>query len=480
MRSSCSRRLQLPDLLIALACIGLGFLGIQQVAWGAAPNVLMICIDDLNDWVGFMKGHPSVTTPNLDALAARGRVFLNAHCVVPVCSASRVSVLSGIHATTHGSYELGPAYQNIPKLSGVPTIHEALRRQGYRTLTGGKVLHHGFTGVLESHVDEELGGKRGGGPRPPKPINWPGAWDWGRFPETDGEMYDFQLAEKAADRLRAGLPAPFFMSVGFFRPHVPMHVPPRWFELYAGDRAHPPMVPEGEMEDIPPNFQHLQQIAPTPEEIQRENKWEDLVRAYCASVSFVDHCVGRLLRGLDEGPHREDTFVVLWSDHGFHLGEKRHLAKRTLWEESTRVPFVVAGPGITPGEACQEPVSLLDVYPTILEICGLPRLTHLEGTSVTPQLKDPSVRREHPALISSYEGNHALRSRDWRYIRYTDGAEELYHHPSDPGEHVNLVGRPGSLPIIQELSKWLPRAAAAEIKPPNQREQRPRPRKDGR
>lgn len=426
------------------------------------PNVLMVCIDDLNDWVGCLSGNPEVKTPNIDALAARGRNFSNAHCVVPVCSPSRVSVMSGVHAVTHGSYELGPSYQSIPRLDDVPCMQEYFKAHGYRTFAGGKVLHHGFTGRLKDAIDVSLGEQKGG-PRPKRQMNWKGAWDWGAFPETDADMYDYQLAQNAAKALREKHDRPFFMSVGLFRPHVPMFVPPKWYDMYDAKKLTLPLAPPEDMDDIPSNFQHINQIAPTPEEVKQAGKWRELVRAYYASVSFADMCVGTVMAGLDAGPNKDNTIVVLWSDHGFHLGEKQHLAKRTLWEESTRVPFLIAGPGIKAGANCREAVSLLDVYPTLVELCGLPANPHNEGLSVMPQLRDPDAGRERPALTSSYYGNHAVRTRDWRYIRYADGAEELYDHRNDPMEFTNLARSASQREVIADLRRWLPKNVAPEV-----------------
>jgi arylsulfatase A-like enzyme len=222
------------------------------------PNVLMICIDDLNDWVGCLGGHPDVLTPNIDGLAARGRNFSNAHCSVTVCSPSRVSIMSGLGPTTNGSYELGPSYQSIERLNEVPTLQGYFKQHGYTTLSGGKVLHHGFTGRLADDIDVVIS-ERKGGPRPKEPMNWADsgkAWDWGAYPETDGEMFDFQLAEAAAEALGEAYEKPFFMSVGFFRPHVPLFVPPKWFDLYDREKITMPLASKEDIEDVPPNFQY--------------------------------------------------------------------------------------------------------------------------------------------------------------------------------------------------------------------------------
>lgn len=437
------------------------------------PNVLMICVDDLNDWVGFLGGHPQAVTPHMDALAKRGLKFTNAHCAVPVCSPSRVSVMSGVAATTHGSYELGPRYEELPALMNVPTIQRYFKDQGYYTLSGGKVLHHDFRGRLASDIDRSLGRKKS--PRPRKPMNrpahWSGAWDWGAYPERDSDMADVQLAQIAAKALEEEFDEPFFMSVGFFRPHVPLFVPPRWFDLYETDSFTLPRNPKSDLDDLPMNFLGINNyaVAPTHAEVIKYSKQRSLTHAYLASISFVDHCVGIVLDALKSSTHAEDTMIVLWSDHGFHLGEKQHWAKRTLWEESTRVPLLFAGPGITSGKACPEPASLLDIYPTLLDLCRLPANRHLEGVSLVPQLSDPATPRERPAITSSYFGNHSIRSRDWRLIVYDDGAEELYDHRSDPNEFHNLAGEAKYKAVRNELARWLPNEAAREVKTKSER-----------
>lgn len=440
----------------------------------AQPNVLMICIDDLNDWTGSLGGHPDVLTPHMDALAAHGRNFTNAHCTVPVCSASRVSVMSGFAATTHGSYELGPNYEDLPALKNIPILQQYFKDQGYLILAGGKVLHHGFTGDLADAIDHTLHDRRGG-PRPQQPLNlpegWSRAWDSGAFPETDPEMYDHQLAQKAAAALQEGFDQPFFMSVGFFRPHVPLHVPPKWFDLYDRESITLPANPLADLDDLPANFLSINDYAaaPTHRDTIEADMQRTLTHAYLASISFVDDCVGIVLNALKNSAHADNTIIVLWSDHGFHLGEKQHWAKRTLWEESTRVPLIIAGPGIKPDTPTAEPASLLDIYPTLIELTGLSAPDHLEGISLQPQLNDPTTPRTHPAITSSYFGNHAIRSKDWRYIAYRDGAEELYDHRTDPDEFHNLASDPAHQKIRERLAAWLPRQAAPEFKTKSER-----------
>ena len=386
--------------------------------------------------------------------------------------------MSGMAATTHGSYELGPRYEELPALTDVPTIQRYFKDNGYYTLSGGKVLHHGFNGRLAGAIDRSLGRKKSPRPKNPmsRPANWSGAWDWGAYPEQDAEMADVQLAQDAAAAIGEDFDKPFFMSVGFFRPHVPLFVPPKWFDLYDAESLTLPRILKSDLNDVPKNFLGINNyaVAPTHAQVVEHGKQRRLTQAYLASISFVDHCVGIVLDTLKSSSHAGDTLIVLWSDHGFHLGEKHHWAKRTLWEESTRVPLVFAGPGIRPGKPCLEPASLLDLYPTLVELCDLPKNPRLEGLSLVPQLNDPKAARDRPAITSAYFGNHSVRSRDWRLISYEDGAKELYDHRTDSDEFHNLVKDPAHQAVIKELSRWLPQKAIPEFKVKSERQRRTR------
>lgn len=381
--------------------------------------------------------------------------------------------MSGVTATKHGSYELGPKYEQLPALNNVPTMQRYFKDNGYYTLAGGKILHHGFSGRLAGDIDRSLGRNRSPKPSQPlnRPANWSRAWDWGKYPENDTEMADHQLAKNAAKALHEDYEKPFFMSVGFFRPHVPLYVPPKWFDLYDANAFMLPKNPKSDLDDLPENFLGINHYAaaPTHAEVVKHKKQRSLTHAYLASVSFVDHCVGIVIEALKSSPHADDTLIVLWSDHGFHLGEKQHWAKRTLWEESTQVPLLFAGPGIDAGTSCNEPASLIDIYPTLVELCKLPKNSHLDGVSLVPQLRDSSTPRDHPAITSSYAGNHSIRSRDCRLIVYEDGAEELYDHRNDPDEFHNLAGQSKYKVIRDELARWLPQESVPEFKAKSER-----------
>ena len=288
---------------------------------------------------------------------------------------------------------------------------------------------------------------------------------WGALDREDmpgGKMFDELIAEWAVDQLSQDHDKPFFMAVGFVRPHVPYTAPKAYFDLYNLDAIKIPKVPTDEMADIPAMgksiaFGTIQTGDHHAVVNLSDSYWKELVYGYLACVSFVDDQLGKVLKALENSKYADNTIVVLWSDHGQHLGEKKHWRKQALWEESTRVPLCFSLPGQkTKGETCKRVVSLLDIYPTLVDVCGLPEAKQLQGTSLLPLIHHPELKWEKPVLSTWYYRNHAVRSEDWRYIRYRDGSEELYDHRNDPGEHLNLAGNPQYAEIIEEHKKWLP------------------------
>lgn len=449
-----------------LKTLGAGALGAacaSALPGGAAPdksrpNVLFIAIDDLNDWIGCMGGHPQSITPNMDTLAREGVLFENAHCQAPICTPSRASLLSGLYPSTSGLYFLSPQYREAETLRNMTTLPQYFMEHGYRSLGVGKVFHTGD----DPHSFHEYGGEMGGfGPRPEEKISLPEGhplWDWGAYPDDDAAMPDYKCARWAIDKLREKHDQPFFLSVGFWRPHVPLYVPQRWFDMHPRENIQLPEAAAEDLEDIPPYAFDLTYAAAAPRHdyVLELGQWEHAVQAYLACVSFVDHYVGEVLRALRENGHADNTMVVLWSDHGFHLGEKLRWGKRSLWEEATRAPLIIAGPGVSSGSACKRPVGMIDIYPTLVDMCGLPPRDKLEGLSLRPLLEDPDTAWERPTLTTFGPNNHSLRSERYRYTRYADGSEELYDHATDPRERVNLAGSEAHREIIAEHHRWLP------------------------
>jgi choline-sulfatase len=435
------------------------------------PNILFIAIDDQNDWVGHMGGHPLVKTPHLDRLAARGTTFLNAHCQSPLCNPSRASLLVGLRPTTTGIYGLAPSVRQCAETRERVALPQHFAAHGYRTAATGKIYHHGTTaggrkdGPPEFQVTAPFGGVGATPPQKlvgPTPMGNNPLMDWGVWPKDndDTSKGDYQVATWTVDRIKtAPKDAPFFIAAGFFLPHVPCYATQKWFDLYPDDDTVLPKILDGDRDDTPRFSWYLHWSLPEPRLgwLKEKNQWRPLVRSYLATVSFADAQVGRLLAALDESGHAANTIVVVWSDHGWHLGEKGISGKNTLWDRSTRVPLVFAGPGVTAGQRCLRPAELLDVYPTLIELAGVPPRTDLEGISLVPQLKNASAPRERPAITSHNQGNHGIRSERWRFIRYADGSEELYDHESDPNEWHNLAAKPEHATIVAEHRQWLPK-----------------------
>ena len=434
------------------------------------PNILFIAIDDLNDWVGALGGHPQVKTPHLDRLAERGFVFTNAHTQSPLCNPSRSSLLTGLRPGSTGIYGLAPRYRTSERTKNVISLPQFLARHGYHTISGGKILHGGLTAEERASEFIEWGPDGGFGPFPEQKlvqkqldmVDHP-LIDWGPFPvKSDTGILDYKLATWASERLlelgETDSAQPFFLAVGFHKPHVPLYVSQKWFDLYPLDDLILPSAPRGDRMDIPDFAWYLHWFLPEPRLswLIRHQEWKAKVQAYLACVSFVDAQVGRVMDALEATGLDRSTIVVLWSDHGYHLGEKDITGKNSLWEPSTRVPLIFAGPGIPRGEKSHEAVELLDIYPTLSEMAGLPSRPDLEGIALTPFFQKPNYQRDRPAITTHNPNNHAVRNRGWRYISYANGSEELYDMVRDPHEYQNLAHLPEYDSIKWAMKEWLP------------------------
>ncbi len=472
------------------------------------PNVLFIAIDDLNDWIGTMGGHPQAITPQMDRLFDQGMQFTNAFCSQAVCTASRNSLMSGLHPSTTGWYgstaDMRKTYDSV--MAGNKMLSEYFKDNGYKTLSVGKIYHSGesdykertqqfwdeyaphFWNNMEVNIKENGYGYRGhmfypfpekggqlvqlygeetinrdyretnrfyslcGGPLDPEDI-----------PEKG--MYDEQIADWAIDQINKDHEKPFFLAVGFVRPHVPYAAPRKYFELYDFGNIVIPEMPEDELSDIPLMGKAIA-YGYTPkggwgDVNSKPDILKELVHSYLACVSFVDEQVGKLINALKKSPYADNTVIVLWSDHGQHLGEKRHFRKQALWEEANRVPLIFHYPGMKNGGAkSSRPVSLLDIYPTLIDLCQLPENEYLEGNSLLPLLENPSTDWPHYTLSTWRYKNHSVRSERYRYILYRDGSEELYDHETDPGEHQNLAENPDFAKVILDHRRFLPKKDA--------------------
>jgi len=417
------------------------------------PNVLLIAIDDLNDWIGCMGGHPQAQTPNMDRLAARGMLFNNAHCQSPVCNPSRASMMTSLYPSTSGLYFLKPDFDQSPVAKKNTLLPTRFQDEGYYVTGAGKLFHGSQNRKYMPNYVWRFSGLAGYPKKKISPYRGHRAWDWGVFPERDDQMIDYKVAEWGVEQLKkqygpstgSAEPKPLFLGIGFSRPHVPQFAPQKWFDLYPLETLQLPKVTEHDLKDIPEygvNITRLKHIVPTMEWVEENDQWKPLVQSYLACVSFVDDQVGKLLDALEASPHQGNTYVVLYTDHGFHLGEKERFGKRSLWEDGTRTAMIIAGPGILEGAVCSKPAQLLDIYPTLLELTGLKADPKLEGKSLVPLLKNPQADWPHYARTSFGPGNYSIVSEDYRYIHYNDGSEEFYDRTKDTHEWNNVINNP--------------------------------------
>ena len=466
------------------------------------PNVLFISVDDWNDWVG-AYGDNQAKTPNLDRLAKRGVAFRYAHTSAVYCAPSRTSIMTGRNPHSIGAYHDQPhfAEANHPAIKDLPLW---FKDNGYYVAGGGKIYHHmpGFIDMRSwdryFHWNDELK-KKGWGlmswqSPAPLPAEIPSSpiakyllaqkmkqdpnrnhskldshMEWGILPDDQEEnMADTICANWAADFLKQPRKTdqPFFLGFGLYAPHKPNFVPQKYFKMHPLPDVEQPGMHANDLADLPPMLQKKMQGRRKHVDLPvRELKCgKKAVRGYLAALSYADAMVGRVLDALDASPHAKNTIVVLWSDNGYHLGEKGCWAKHTLWERTSNVPFIWAGPGIAQGSVVDTTVSLLDTYPTLTDLCSLPNNPNNEGVSLASVLADPTTAKDRTVLQGDHD-SFALIDQEWRYTRYGNGEEELYHVSEDPGEHTNLAANPEFAKIKARYAKQLP----TNIAPPGLR-----------
>ena len=416
------------------------------------PNVLFIAVDDLNHWIGHFGRNDQTITPNLDRLADRGVSFTRAYCAAPACNPSRAALMSGMRPFTTGVYHNPDNYR--PHIKPEQTLNSHFRANGYLTLGAGKI-YHGGGGRLEewddygkrlgkqdltAHVKKDFGGVR-----------------WAQLKGGDDTLADYHTVSYCIKQLEAKHDKPLFLACGIFRPHMPWSVPKKYFEVHPLEDIKLPPHLENDLEDIPPAGVKTAKPNGDHKKITEGGAWKEAIQAYLASITYADTQLGRLLDALDASEERDNTIVVLWGDHGWHLGEKQHWRKFALWEEATRAPLMWVVPGVTPeGKICERTVDFISVYPTLCEVAGLSTPGHCDGVSLLPLLRDPAATWDRPALTTHGHRRHAVRSEEFRYIRYEDGSEELYDEVADPYEWKNLAEDPKYAQVKAKLAKWLP------------------------
>ena len=460
-------------------------------------NILYITIDDLNDWVGALQGHPQVQTPNIDRLAERGMLFTNAHCVVPACSGSRASNWTGLLPMHTGVYGNGQKLEQTNP--DAPVLPEDLAAQGYYTMGTGKLVHgksqayfdeygptyNKWRPILDDELKitaEELADAQpyvrheiprlgitmplNRMPRDRKPDSSTiDSFDWGVIDRPESEWTDTQSADWAVEKLGDSYDQPFMLAVGFYRPHQPLWAPKKYHDMYPPESVVLPAVLANDLDDLSRTAQDLGRYALTSgrhDTTVENGQWRNAVSAYLACISFVDAQLGKVLDALEASDHADTTMIVLWSDHGWQLGEKEHWGKFTAWERSTRVPLIIAPAAndtsvkFNSRKPVSAPVSLLDVYPTVMDMLGLDLRADLDGKSMVQLMAGETADWKKGAISTVGRGTHTLRAWNWRYTRYFDGSQELYDLMNDPDEWKNLIDDPAHAKTVKRLAKAIP------------------------
>ena len=414
-------------------------------------NVLFIAVDDLNHWVGHFGRNQQTKTPHLDRLAKLGVTFTNAHCAAPVCNPSRAALLSGRRPGASGIYDNTQPFVRVIKPA--ESLVMQFKNAGYDTLGMGK-LWHGGLGWPEQWTAT--------GPRE-KPAKAPvrdrsiGGIKFGILEGGDEAVSDTQIADYGIAELGKPHEKPFFLTLGFHKPHMPWNVPQKYYDLHPLEQIELPPVKAGDLDDVPAGGLKMAQATGDHAKIKASGRWKEAVQAYLAAISYLDGQVGRVLDAWEKSPQRERTIICLWGDHGWHLGEKEHWRKFALWEEATRAPFIWVVPDVTkPGGVCARPVDFMSIYPTLCDLAGIAKPSWLEGPNLKPLLADPAAAWPHVAVTTFGQNNHAIRTDRWRYIRYADGGEELYDHASDTYEWTNLAAQPEHAALKAELARHFP------------------------
>lgn len=449
----------LPVIVAAIVGVCLAPACAKAQANKKSPNILFIAIDDLNDWIGVLGGHPQARTPNLDRLAKKSLLFTRAYCAAPACNPSRTALLTGLRPSTTGVYHNDQPWR--PVLPDAVTLPAYLLRHGYLVWGGGKIFHGGFNDgkawseyfTGKSKVPAEELPARGIG----------GNMQWGPMNAGDDAMPDTQLTNWAIQKLKQPHDKPFLLAVGYQKPHLAWHAPKKYFDMHPLDKIQLPKVLDNDLDDVPAGGLKMAKAQGDHKKITEAGLWKEAVQAYLACCSFTDAQLGRLLDALEQSGQADNTIIILWSDHGWSHGQKQHWRKFSLWERDCRVVFMVSVPGVTPRDArCERTVNLLDIYPTVIDLCRLPAKKGLEGNNLTPLLRNPTATWVYPSITTHGRNNHSIRTEKWRYIRYKDGGEELYDHDADPLEWANLAKDANYARVREELGAQLPQVNAPD------------------
>lgn len=419
----------------------------------AKPNVLFIAVDDLRDWVGYLHHNTQAITPNIDKLAARGVAFTHSYCAAPVCNPSRAALMTGLRPSTTGVYDNNHDWRKV--VSEDLPLTTTFRKAGYYVCGSGKIYHGAFERLSE--WDDYLKNE----PKDPKPgkdqSDGVGGIKFAPLDCRDEDMQDFHIVNYGIEQLSKPHEKPFLLTVGLHKPHMPWNVPQKYYDMHPLDKIELPPYQKDDLNDVPPAGIKMANPSGDHAKMVESGRWKESVQAYLAAATFADAMIGRLLDALDKSAYKDNTIIVFWCDHGWHLGEKDHWRKFALWENTTRSPLLWSVPGLTKANGiCERTVDFMSIYPTLCDLCDIPIPKHVEGPSIKSLLADPKSAWDKPALTTYRYNNHAVRDEEWRYIRYANGDEELYNEKNDPEEWKNLAGDSNYAEKKEALSKSFP------------------------
>jgi len=425
------------------------------------PNVLFISVDDLNHWIEPLGRNPQAKTPNIQRLADMGVTFMNAQCAVPACNPSRAAIMSGRRPWVTGLYVNKTGEWKDFQKPGEGLTAQFLKA-GYHVAGAGKIYHS-----MKYYPEEwsEYMNSRDYSLHGPGVNVLDGYSNDVVHPDLkDEDIIDWHSVDYIAERLQRDDDQPFFLACGIYKPHLAVVAPRKYYEPFPLESIKRPPTKEGDVDDLPPAARKY--LSTKSHKKMLENKqWERAIQSYLATMLYADMNIGRLLDALEKSPHKDNTIIVLWSDHGWSLGEKNRWQKFALWEEPVRSPLIWVVPGMTqPGTKSNKPVDLMSLYPTLCSLAGIEKPEHVSGHDITPLLKNPKADWAYPAITTYGRGNHAIRTEEYRYIRYDNGDEELYHNAKDPYEWTNQANNPEYDTLKKKLASWLPKEEVEQVK----------------
>jgi len=487
-----SRREFLRSAAVGSLALSLPFCRPQPIQ--KQPNVLFISLDDLNDWIEPLGGHSQAKTPHLTRFARESVNFTHAYCSSPMCNPSRTAIMTGLAPYTSGVYSNYQDWREV--ITDQRSIGTFFRENGYYSAGAGKIFHYHMVDPKcwdeywpsqEKNMPDEYFPERpqlktevdGQTISAPTTINMPEfenmykMFDWYPLDIEDSEMGDYKSVEYVSAQLQKKHDRPFFLACGIYRPHLPWYVPQKYFDMFPLDSIQLPRVLENDLGDLSDRAVDIAHRAGNyHQNVLAAKQWKQAVQAYLASIAFADAMLGKLLDVWENSEYADNTVLVLWSDHGWQLGEKEHWRKFSLWENVARSVLMIKAPKGSPGlpsgsqqgRECRRIVSLQDIYPTLVDLCGLPPNEAIDGRSLIPLLQDPATAWDFPALTTYDFSEFSVRTEQWRYTVYIDGSEELYDHTKDAEEWYNLANDPQYDQIKLAMRRHIPKDPAPLVK----------------